>query len=184
MEYRRQRTTTKIIAYSLYLYFLGLSYRNTARALQRFVKRSHVRIWKWIQKYRPKKISSTKTKVSEFIIDETLIKVGFDLIWLWVAIEPKHRQILYIDISFERYMLIAEHYISSLINKYDRYPISTDGGTWYPPQVCHFLKLKHHLHPHFEKGSFIERTMCNISKIEPKNALMTIFQTKEKRNVN
>ena len=58
----------------------------------------------------------TKTKVSEFIIDETLIKVGFDLIWLWVAIEPKHRQILYIDISFERYMLIAEHYISSLIN--------------------------------------------------------------------
>ncbi len=38
-------------------------------------------------------------------------------------------------------MLIAEHYISSLINKYDRYPVSTDGGTWYPPQACKFLKL-------------------------------------------
>jgi transposase-like protein len=125
-----------------------------------------------------------KTKVSEFIIDETLIKVGFDLIWLWVAIEPKHRKILHIDISFERDMLIAEHYISSSINKYDRYPVSTDGGIWYPPQVGHFLKLKHHLHPHFEKGSFIERTLCNISKIEPNNALMTIFHTKEKRNVN
>jgi putative transposase len=69
----------------LYLFhFLGLSYRNTAKALQRFVKRSHVSIWKWIPKYRPKKISLTKTKVSEFIIDETLIKVGSELIWLWV----------------------------------------------------------------------------------------------------
>ena len=72
----------------------------------RFVKRSHVSIWKWIQKYLPKKISSTKSQFfSEFIIDETLIKVGSDLIWLWVAIEPKHRQILHIDISFERTML-------------------------------------------------------------------------------
>jgi hypothetical protein len=32
----------------LYLYFLGLSYRNTSKALSRFVKRSHVFIWKWI----------------------------------------------------------------------------------------------------------------------------------------
>ena len=100
MEYQRQRTKPKDIAYSLYLYFLdGLSYRNTAKALQRFVKRSHVSIWKWIQKYRPKKISLTKTKVSEFIIDETLIKVGSELIGLWVvAIELTHSQILHIDI--------------------------------------------------------------------------------------
>jgi hypothetical protein len=49
LEYRRQRTKPKDIAYSLYLfYFLGLSYRNTAKALQRFVKRSHVSIWKWV----------------------------------------------------------------------------------------------------------------------------------------
>ena len=125
MEYRRQRTKPKIIAYSLYLYFLGLSYGNTARALQSFVKRSHVSIWKWIQKYRPKKISSTKTNVSEFIIDETLIKVGSDLIWLWVAIEPKHhRQILHIDISFERTMLIvSERLIASLIDKYGKHPL-------------------------------------------------------------
>ena len=160
MEYRRQRTTTKIIAYSLYLYFLGLSYRNTARALQRFVKRSHVSIWKWIQKYRPKKISSTKTKVSEFIIDETLIKVGFDLIWLWVAIEPKHRQILHINISFERTMLVAERLIASLVDKYGKHPVSTDGGTWYP-QACQFLKLDHHIHSFYEK-SIIERTIQYI----------------------
>src|SRR3954451_21158291 len=87
-----------------------------------------------------------KNKVSEFIIDETLIKVGSDLIWLWVAIEPKHRQILHIDISFERTMLVAERLIASLINKFGKHSVSTaDGGIWYP-QACHFLKLKHHLH--------------------------------------
>ena len=29
-----------------------------------------------------------RCKLSEFIIDETLIKVGSDYVWLWVAIEP------------------------------------------------------------------------------------------------
>jgi putative transposase len=157
LEYQRQRTKPKDIAYSLYLYFLGLSFRNTAKALQRFVKRSHVSIWKWIQKYRPKKkISSTKTKVSEFIVDETLIKVGSELIWTWVDIEPIHRQILHIDISFERSMLVAERFIASLINTYGKHPISTDGGTWYP-QAYQFLKLDHHIHSFYEK-SLIERT--------------------------
>jgi transposase-like protein len=30
----------------------------------------------------------TRCKLSEFIIDETLIRVGSDYVWLWVAIEP------------------------------------------------------------------------------------------------
>ena len=117
---------------------------------------------KWIQKYRLKKISSTKTNFSEFIIDETQVKAGSELIWLWVAIEPKHRQILHIDISFERTMLIAERFIASLIDKYGKHPISTDGGgTWYPPQDCQFLKLDHHIHSFYEK-SIIERTIQYI----------------------
>jgi transposase-like protein len=52
-------------------------------------RRSHVSIWKWIKKYKPKKVLSSKRKKSnEFIIDETQIKVGwFSIyIWLWVAI--------------------------------------------------------------------------------------------------
>ena len=48
----------------------------------------------WIQKYQPQKISSKERMISEYIIDETLIKVGFGYIWLWVAMEPKNKQIL------------------------------------------------------------------------------------------
>ena len=163
MEYQRQRTKPKDIAYSLYLYFLGLSFRNTAKALQKFVKRSHVSIWKWIQKYRPKKISSTKTKVSEFIIDETQLKVGSGIMWLWVAIEYKTKNILAISISKERNMFVAiERFLSDIVDEYGQHPVSTDdGSTWYPPQACKFLKLKHHIHSSYEK-SIIERTMQYI----------------------
>ncbi len=160
MKYHRQRTKPKDIAYSLYLYFLGLSYRSTAKALNRFVHRSHVSIWKWIQKYKPQKVSNNRKKIDEFIIDETLLKIGSKYVWLWVAIEPKHRQILQIDISFERTMLVAERFVSSLINKYGKHSVSTDGGTWYP-QACRFLKVEHHTHSALEK-SLIERTMQYI----------------------
>ena len=127
MEYQRQRTNPKDIAYTLCLYFLdGLSYSNTARALQRFVKRSHVSIWKWIQKYRPKRILIKRKKIDEFVIDETLIRIGSQSVWLWVAIEPKNKQILHIYISFERTMLVAERFIVSLINTYGKHPVSTE----------------------------------------------------------
>jgi len=113
-----------------------------------------------MQKYKPEKISSKRKKINQFIIDETLLKIGSKFVWLWVAIEPIHRQILKADISFDRTMLVAERFISSLINRYGKHPISTDGGTWYP-QACRFLKVNHRIHSTLEK-SLIERTMQYI----------------------
>jgi putative transposase len=76
----RNRTPSEYIGYGLYLYFLGLSFRSVAKALSflHIVKRSHVSIWNWIQKYTPQKISSKKKKVSEYPCiqkDETIIKL-------------------------------------------------------------------------------------------------------------
>ncbi|MGN6630235.1 MAG: hypothetical protein ACTHKJ_10260 [Candidatus Nitrosocosmicus sp.] len=82
---RRNRTSSRNIGYGLYLYFLGLSTRNVAKALSflHIVKRSHVAIWNWIQKYRPKRISLQRNKIDELIVDEAVInKVGSELIWL------------------------------------------------------------------------------------------------------
>ena len=64
MVIKRNRTPSEYIGYGLYLYFLGLSLRNVVKALSylHIVKRSHVAVWKWIQKYKPKKISSIKRK--------------------------------------------------------------------------------------------------------------------------
>ena len=47
-----------------------------------------------------------------------------------LQLNQKHRQILKIDILFERTMFVAECFIASLINTYDKHQISTaDGGT-------------------------------------------------------
>ena len=45
------------------------------------VKKIYVSIWNWIQKYKPKKFSY-KRKITEYIIDEIVIKVGSELIYL------------------------------------------------------------------------------------------------------
>ena len=147
----RNKTPPEYIYHGLYLYFSGLSLRRTSEQLSCFIKRNHVTIWKWIQKYNPQKISTKRRKISEFIIDETLIKVGSEYIWLWVAIDTENKQILALKISKERNMFVAERFMSDLIKIYGKHPVSTDGGTWYP-QACKFLKLKHHIHSTFEKS--------------------------------
>jgi putative transposase len=163
MSNKRNRTPSEYIGYGLYLYFLGLSLRNVVKALSylHIVKRSHVSIWKWIQKFRHRRISSTRrNKISEYIVDETILHVGPEYIWLWVVIEPENGQILAQDITQERNMLIAERFLSGVVRYYGNHPISTDGGTWYP-QACEFLKMDHHIHSPLEK-SLIERTMQYI----------------------
>jgi putative transposase len=98
--FKRNRTSSKYIYYALNLYFSGLSLRKTSEHLSQFIKSNHVSIWNWIQRYKPSKISQKrKKKVSEFIIDETLLKV-------WIVIEPIDKIILGIHISFERTMLL------------------------------------------------------------------------------
>jgi putative transposase len=51
---------------------------------------------------------SKKSKVLEYVIDETVIKTGSELIWLWVAIDNSTKRILGLNISKERNMFVAE----------------------------------------------------------------------------
>jgi putative transposase len=154
----RNRTSTIVIMYSLYLYFLGLSLRNTSKALTIFKdqKRSYVSVWNWIQRFGSLPIYKRK-RVAAFIIDETVIQIGWKQFWLWICIEPVHKSVLGIYISEERNMFVAENFIRSLISKYGKHTVYTDGGTWYP-QACNFLHLKHRLHSSLEK-SLVERVM-------------------------
>ncbi len=156
----RSRTPSVYIGYGLYFYFSGLSLRRAAQILSScFIKRNHVSISYWIYKYKPKRISLKRKKIGEFIIDETVIKIGSKLIWLWVAIDNTTKRILGLNISKERNMFVAEPFIAALVKNHGKHPISTDGGTWYP-QACRFLRIKHH-HSPFEK-SIIERTIQYI----------------------
>jgi putative transposase len=87
--------------------------------VSRFVKRSHTAIKDWIHRYKPEMLSSRKISVTEFIIDETIIKVGSEYIWLWIAIENDNREILQISISKEMlccmiYYIVGIAYLTNL----------------------------------------------------------------------
>jgi hypothetical protein len=70
------KPSSKYVYYALQLYISGLSLRKTSQQLFPFIKRNHVSIWNWIQRYKPKKIIQKKQKIFGFLIDETLIKAG------------------------------------------------------------------------------------------------------------
>jgi putative transposase len=156
--FERERTKPYVIRYALYLYFLGLSLRSTSKAIEPFANRSYVSVWYWIQQFNPKRIYPSKRKrVTAFIIDETYIQIGCNEAWLWVAVEPIHKQILGVYISRHRNMLVTQLFLKSLIKLYGKHTVYSDGGTWYP-EACNSLGLKHKLHSPFEK-SLIERAM-------------------------
>ncbi len=118
IRFERNRTSTIIVMYSsLYLYFLGLSLRNTSRALQPSLSNTsyYVSIWKWIQKFSSFPVYRRR-RVSSFIIDETMIKIDRKHFWIWICIEPVHKTILGIHLSQARNMLVARQFLESLID--------------------------------------------------------------------
>jgi putative transposase len=118
-DFQKQQNTSEYIGYGLYFYFSGLSLREAAdsRLSDCFIKRNHISIWNWIQKYKPEKLSSEKKKVSEYVIDKTaVIKVGPEYVWILVAIEPRNKEILGMNISKERNMFVmAERFLSLIL---------------------------------------------------------------------
>jgi len=77
----QKQNTLRIYWLRVIFLFFRFSLRKAADRLSDcFIKRNHVSIWIWIQKYNPQKISSKKKKIQEYIIDETVIKAGSESI--------------------------------------------------------------------------------------------------------
>ena len=111
IRFERNRTSTIVVMYSLYLYFLvGLNLRNTSKVLVIFrdKKRSYVSIWNLIQRFDSSQIYKRK-RISAFIIDETVIQIGWKQYYLWIATEPIHKTLLGIHISQGRKCLLLKN---------------------------------------------------------------------------
>jgi transposase-like protein len=46
-------------------------------------------------------------RVTAFLIDETYIRIGGCEAWVWIAIEPVHRYILLVYMSYQRNIMVA-----------------------------------------------------------------------------
>jgi putative transposase len=82
----RNRTSSEHIGYGLYSYFSGISLRKTSERLSScFIKREKSSINQsgigYNKSINPKRyLKGKRKKIDEFIIDETLIKIGSELI--------------------------------------------------------------------------------------------------------
>jgi transposase-like protein len=78
-----------------------------------------VSVGNWIQRFASYQIYQRKKKRARaYIIDKTVIEIPKKHFWLWVCIEPTHSSVPRIHISNERNMLVAEHFVRFLVEKY------------------------------------------------------------------
>lgn len=158
----RIRTSPAIISYGLYLYFSSRSLRLAARCLASIIRRSHVSIWKWVQKYSSlaDRFRTSRRAVKEIFVDETLLQIDGHDYWLWVAYEPKLNVCLSMHLSRERTIFVCYRFFQQLRNRYGRKPIFTDGAHWYK-EACKWLRLEHQVYG-IELKNLMERFIQHI----------------------
>ena len=82
-----------------YIYTFQVYLWKASQRLSTFIKRNHVSIWNWIQRYRPMKIMQRSKRITEFIRDGNSYQSGHEYMWLWIAIEPIDKTMLGMFVS-------------------------------------------------------------------------------------
>jgi putative transposase len=132
--------------------------------LESLIKRTHVTIWKWVQKYSGladnPRFRINKHSIREIFVDETLLQIGGQDYWLWVDYEPNVNKCLMIHLSRERTIFVCYQFFKQLQNRFGRKPIFTDGAHWYN-DACRWLRLKHRVYSS-ELNNIMERFIQHI----------------------
>ena len=186
----RTRTSPAIVSYGLYLYFSSRSFRLAAKCLSSYIKRSHVAIWKWVQKYSDcadRFLRTDKRLVRVIFVDETLLQIDGKDHWLWIAYEPYLSSCLMMHLSRERTIFVCYQFFKQLRCRYGRRPIFTDGAQWYNnasadgsdwSTICMVLSWR----TLWKGSSSISRTERNVSMT--KNGMFRWpFSLQEKREL-
>lgn len=82
-------------------------------------------VWKWVQLFISRRIYVRK-RTAAFVIAETMILIGNDVGWSWIALEPINRTDLGAYFSRDRTMLTAEAFLKSLVKIYDKHTVYSD----------------------------------------------------------
>lgn len=131
---QREKTESWAVALALAAYALGLSFRKTAQLLGGLgVPISHVAIWYWKEKFANNWRVWLGPLPSRIVVDETLVKVGGRKCWIFAAIDPATRRVLYLQAFRDRGLWHTCEFFQELGKTYGRWAQEAivDGGPWY-----------------------------------------------------
>jgi len=122
-----------IMAYAVYLYFSGHSLRRISKSLGLIMSRSHVSIWRWVQRLGPVlgSFGADPGDVHRIFVDETMMNAGGTSALIWIAFEPDLRAVPGFHVSRRGNSIDAYLFIRRPAHKYGGVPIYTDGAGWY-----------------------------------------------------
>ncbi len=135
---QRERKPKDVILLGLLLYFKGFSFRKVEDTFSLFeVTVSHVAVWKWVQKFgsivKSVLFSQNGSLPSVIVVDETCIQIGNKQYYLYAAICPYSRRIIYFDLYSTRNYITTFTFFRQIKRQYGKSPevVIVDGGPWY-----------------------------------------------------
>ncbi len=133
---KRKRTPPSMILLGIILHFKGLSTRRVKEILALLdTNRHHTSIWRWIRKQG----ESFKDDMWQgempprIVVDETGLRTSSGLVWVYAAIDPRDRRLLYLDVYSSRDALKKWVFFRRMQEIYGTLPrvAVVDGGRWY-----------------------------------------------------
>jgi putative transposase len=95
-------------------------------------------------------------RVQAFLVDETYVKVGsFGSMGMDRGRASPQVHPWSLPLQAPEHPLVAEMFLKSLVKRYGKHVVYSDGGPWYP-DACNVSGLEHRLHSPYEK-SLMER---------------------------
>jgi len=126
------------------MYMAGLSYRGMTERTG-LIPASHVTVYYWVQKLRGL-IHLCKPRVGRAVaVDEMMLKVKGQHLFVWAAIDVDFKEALAVDASWQRPIMNAEHILKEALRSCLNKPvILVDKGPWYPDALKSLsLSYKH-----------------------------------------
>lgn len=136
-HFERVHTPVQVVRHAVALYEQGLSFRQVAKALRRWgYCVHHTTVWRWLQRcgedLRLKLWIGQLPKT--IVVDETLIHSGWGQFWLYAAIDPHTRQVLFMRAYPQRNYDTTKDFFAEMIRTYGGQKpdeVVVDGGFWY-----------------------------------------------------
>jgi len=131
----RKRVALEVKVFTSYLYAQGSSLRRLKELLRDLGARvSHVAIWKWVQKLGQvlKERVFRRRRRRCLVVDETKIRTKSGWIYVFGAVDPENREIVYLLATKYRESIDTLRFLKRCLRYCKGKPvIITDGGPWY-----------------------------------------------------